>query len=333
MKLVKSRPADSVRLPDFVEPMKAKLVDSMRPGDWIYEIKFDGWRALALKGGSQARLLSRNQQDFGAKFPEIMESIAALSAQDVVLDGEIVALDEKGRSSFQLLQAYDIGQERPPIFFYAFDILQLNGHDLKNLPLTERKSKLQNLLKNPPGVIRYSAALGNDLEPLLKQARLLGLEGVIGKLAGSVYEPGRRSGSWIKLKLVLQQEFVIGGYTDPEGSRKYFGSVIVGFYEGEKLLFAGKVGTGFNDALLRKLYSQFKKIARESCPFANLPVPRGKKGGQGITASEMKDCHWVEPQMVCQVKFSEWTRDDRLRQPVFLGLREDKDAKEVVRER
>jgi bifunctional non-homologous end joining protein LigD len=326
------RPMKAATLPAFVELMKAKLAAAPPRGDWIYEIKFDGWRAIALKGGSQARLLSRNQQDFGGKFPEIMESIAALDAQDVVLDGEIVALDEKGRSSFQLLQAYDIGQERPAIFFYAFDILQLNGHDLKNLPLTERKSKLQNLLKNPPGVIRYSAPLGSDLEPLLKQARLFGLEGVIGKLAGSVYEPGRRSGSWIKLKLVLQQEFVIGGYTDPEGSRKYFGSVIVGFYEGDKLLFAGKVGTGFNDALLRRLYSQFKRIARTSCPFANLPVPRGNKWGQGITASEMKDCHWVEPQLVCQVKFSEWTRDDRLRQPVFLGLREDKDAKEVVRE-
>lgn len=327
------RPMKAATLPAFVEPMKAKLAAAPPRGDWIYEIKFDGWRAIALKGGSQARLLSRNQQDFGAKFPEIMESIAALDGQDVVLDGEIVALDEKGRSSFQLLQAYDIGQERPAIFFYAFDILQLNGHDLKNLPLMERKSKLQNLLKNPPGVIRYSAPLGNDLEPLLKQVRLLGLEGLIGKLAGSVYEPGRRSGSWIKLKLVLQQEFVIGGYTDPEGSRKYFGSVIVGFYEGDNLLFAGKVGTGFNDALLRRLFSRFTKIARASCPFANLPVPRGNKWGQGITASEMKDCHWVEPQIVCQVKFSEWTRDDRLRQPVFLGLREDKDAKEVVRER
>ena len=149
-------------LPAFVEPMKAKLAAAPPRGNWVYEIKFDGWRALALKGGSQSRLLSRNEKDFGAKFPEIMESVAALDAQDAALDGEIVALDEKGRSSFQLLQAYDIGQERPPIFFYAFDILQLNGQDLKNLPLTERKSKLQNLLKNPPGVIRYSAALGNN---------------------------------------------------------------------------------------------------------------------------------------------------------------------------
>ena len=328
------RSTKAAPLPAFVEPMKAKLAAAPPPrGRWIYEIKFDGWRALALKGGSQARLLSRNEKDFGGKFPEIMESVAALDAQDVILDGEIVALDEKGRSSFQLLQAYDIGQERPPIFFYAFDILQLNGHDLKTLPLAERKSKLQNLLKNPPGVIRHSASLGSDVERLLEQARQLGLEGLIGKLEGSVYEPGRRSGSWIKLKLLSEQEFVIGGYTDPEGSRLKFGSVIVGFYEGQKLLFAGKVGTGFSDALLRKLYSQFKKIARASCPFANLPVPRGNKWGQGITASEMKLCHWVEPELVCQVKYTEWTRDDRLRQPVFLGLREDKNAREVSREK
>ena len=320
-------------LPPFVEPMKAKLAAAPPRGNWIYEIKFDGWRALALKGGSQSRLLSRNEKDFGAKFPEIMESVAALEAQDAVLDGEIVALDEDGRSSFQLLQAYDIGQKRPAIFFYAFDILQLNGHDLKSLPLTERKAKLQNLLKRPPGVIRYSAALGSDVEPLLKKVRQLGLEGLIGKLEDSVYEPGRRSGSWIKLKLFLEQEFVIGGYTDPEGGRQNFGSVIVGFYEGKDLLFAGKVGTGFSDALLRRLHSELKKIARASCPFANLPVPRGNKWGQGITASEMKYCHWVEPQVVCQVKFSEWTRDGRLRQPVFLGLREDKDPTEVVREK
>jgi bifunctional non-homologous end joining protein LigD len=327
------RAVKAAELPAFVEPMKAKAVTTPPSGDWIYEIKFDGWRAIALKGGSQARLLSRNKIDFGAKFPEIMESVADLDAQDAVLDGEIVALDEKGRSSFQLLQAYDMGQKRPSIFFYAFDILYLDGRDLKNLPLVERKSKLQKLLTNPPGVIRYSAGLGNDAERILEQIGQLGLEGLIGKREDSVYEPGRRSGSWIKLKLVLEQEFVIGGYTDPEGARESLGSIIVGFYKDGKLIFAGKVGTGFSAALLRNLHSKFKKIARETCPFANLPVLRGNKWGQEITASEMKRCHWVEPRMVCQVRFSEWTRDDRLRQPVFLGLREDKDATEVVREK
>jgi bifunctional non-homologous end joining protein LigD len=148
----------------------------------------------------------------------------------------------KGRSSFQLLQAYDIGQKRPSIFFYAFDILYLKGRDLKTLPLADRKSKLEKLLENPPGVIRYSAALGSDAERLLKEIRQLDLEGLIGKRAQSVYEPGRRSGSWIKLKLLLEQEFVIGGYTDPEGARQNLGSVIVGFYNDKKLIFAGRWG-------------------------------------------------------------------------------------------
>ena len=235
--------------------------------------------------------------------------------------------------SFQLLQAHDIGQERPPIFFYAFDLLQLNGHDLKKLPLSQRKSKLQRLLKDSSDVIRYSASLSSDAASLLEKVRHLGLEGLIGKRTDSVYEPGRRSGSWVKLKLFCEQEFIIGGYTDPEGARAHFGSIIVGYYEGDQLMFAGNVGSGFNAALLRKLHSMFKKIARDSCPFANLPVSRASKWGQSLTASEMKRCHWLEPQIVCQVKFSEWTRDDRLRQPVFLGLREDKDAREVVRER
>jgi bifunctional non-homologous end joining protein LigD len=323
------RPAPASVLPAFTEPMKAKLVAAPPRGDWVYEIKFNGWRALALKGGSQARLLSRSEKDFGAKFPAIMQSIADLDAADAVLDGEIVALDEKGRSSFQLLQAYDIGQNRPPIFFYAFDILHLNGRDLKHQPLIERKSRLEKLLKNPPGVIRYSAALGNDAQVLLEQVRELGLEGVIGKRKNSTYEPGHRSGSWIKLKLLLEQEFVIGGYTGD--ARQSLDSIIVGYYESEKLLFAGKVG--LTAALLRRLHSRLKKIASESCPFADLPVTRTNQGEPSITASEMKRCHWVEPKIVCQVKFSQWTHDGRLQEPVFLGLREDEIATEVTREK
>jgi bifunctional non-homologous end joining protein LigD len=329
----KARKVKAAPLPEFVEPMKAKLAAAAPRGDWSYEIKFDGWRALALKGGSQARLVSRNEKDFGAKFPEVMESLALVKAQDAIIDGEIVALDEKGRSSFQLLQAYDIGQGRPPIFFYAFDLLQVDGEDLRKLPLEERRQRLEKLIKAKSGVIRFSSGLGGDAESLLAQARKLGLEGLIGKKAGSLYETGSRSGSWIKLKLLQEQEFVIGGYTEPEGSRQHFGSVIVGYYKGKDLVFAGKVGTGFNAKLLRTLHTRFKEITREKCPFVNLPQPRGGKWGQGITKAEMRFCHWVDPLMVCQVKFGEWTRDDRLRQPVFLGLREDKDASEVVREK
>jgi bifunctional non-homologous end joining protein LigD len=330
-KLVKRKSATPI--PRFVEPMKAKLVDRMPSGNWIYEIKFDGFRALALRGGSEARLLSRNEKDLGGKFTEVMDAVSALEVKDAIIDGEIVALDEKGRSSFQLLQAFEMGKERPPLFYYAFDLLRLNGKDLLDLPIEERKAKLERLLKDSPGVIRYSASIEDADEGLLEKARELGVEGLIGKRVGSRYEAGKRSGAWVKIKIQQQQEFVIGGYSDPEGTRKYFGSILVGVYQDGKLNFVGKVGTGFNEEILRTLHAKFRKIIRKDCPFENLPEKRSGRYGQGVTPAEMKRCHWVEPNLVCQVKFAEWTRDDRLRQPVFLGLREDKDAKEVVRER
>src|SRR5271157_3766037 len=227
--LVKSRSATSAGLPDFVEPMQAKVVDSMRPGDWIYEIKFDGYRALALRGGAETRVLSRNEKDLGKKFPEVRDSIAALDVHDAIIDGEIVALDEKGRSSFQALQGFGMGQERPPIVFYAFDLLRLNGKDLRNLPIEERKAKVSGLLKPPSGVIRYSVSFTKDIPKLLDLARKLGLEGLIGKRSGSRYEAGKRTGAWVKIKLHQKQDFVIGGYTEHEGARKYFGALLVGF--------------------------------------------------------------------------------------------------------
>jgi bifunctional non-homologous end joining protein LigD len=334
LELVKSRSATPNRPPDFVEPMKANLVDSMPPsGDWIYEIKFDGYRALALRGGSETRILSRNQKDLGRKFQEVKNSIAALDIQDAIIDGEIVALDEKGRSSFQLLQGFEMGEERPPIVFYAFDLLQLNGKDLQNLPIEERKAKLEGLLKKPPGVIRYSISFTRDIPELLERAHKLGLEGLIGKRSGSRYETGKRTGAWIKVKLHHEQEFVIGGYTKLEGSRKYFGALLVGLYEGKKFKFSGRVGTGFSEKLLNALYSELNKIRIDKCPFFNLPAVGRSRWDQGLTAAEMKRCHWVNPVMVCQIKFTEWTRDDRLRLPVFLGIREDKNANEVVRQK
>src|SRR3984893_17130300 len=270
------------------------------------------------------RILSRNEKDLGSKFPAVRDSIAALDVRDAIIDGEIVALDEKGRSSFQLLQ--DIAQEKAPIVYYAFDLLRLNGKNLQALPIEERKAQLEELLKKTPGMIRYSVSFTKDIEELLGRARELGLEGLIGKRAGSRYEAGKRTGAWIKLKLHQEQEFVIGGYTDPEGGRKYFGALLVGFYEGENLKFAGRVGTGFSEQFLRSLYSDFEKIRTDQCPFYNLPAKGRSRWDQGLTAAEMKRCHWVKPVMVCQIKFTEWTRDDRLRQPVFLGIREDKNA-------
>jgi bifunctional non-homologous end joining protein LigD len=318
----------------FIEPMKARVADSPPgSGDWIYEIKFDGYRAIALKDGSAVRLYSRNEKDFGKKFPDIVDAIASLETEQAIIDGEIVALDAKGVSSFQRLQAFEIGSKPPPIFYYAFDLLQLDGEDLRGHSLDERKEQLEQLLKNAPDSIRFSASLGNEAGKLLKRTKKLGLEGLIGKRKNSLYEPGKRSGAWIKLKLRREQEFVIGGCTNPEGSRRHFGALLVGFYENKKLKFCGKVGTGFKTKLLSSLHSRLKEISSNTCPFVNLPETRGSRYSPRITAAEMRKCHWVKPEMVCQICFSEWTRDKKLRQPVFLGLREDKNAKEVVREK
>ncbi len=320
--------------PKFIEPMKAKLVaEAPKDEGWQYEVKFDGFRALAYKRGSEVRLLSRNQKDFAAKFPEVAEAVVDLKSEDCILDGEIVALDEKGRSSFQLLQAYELGQQRPPLLFYVFDLLRIGGKDLRKEPLEQRKARLERLLKKPPSLIRYSGPLPGPAPDLLRQVDKLGLEGLIGKRLGSTYESGSRSGSWIKLKLHHEQEFVIGGYTEPEGSRHHLGALIVGYYAAGKLRFAAKVGTGFSTKVLGSLHQMFQPLLQDACPFVNLPEAKTHRYGQAITAAEMKRCHWLRPTLVGQVRFAEWTRDAHLRQPVFLGLREDKDAKEVSREK
>jgi len=331
--LSEKHPGSNECFPSFVEPMKARLALRPPAGKWIYEVKFDGFRALAFKKGNSARLLSRNDKDFGRRFPDILKAVAALAPDDLIMDGEIVALDKEGRSSFQLLQAYDLGQEKPPIIYYVFDLLRFEGENLQHQPLAERKENLKNALGDASGLIRYSASLEADVNTLLKEAQRFGLEGLIGKRANSIYEPGRRSGAWIKLKLHHEQEMVIGGFTDPEGSRHSFGSLLVGYYEKNQLLCAGKVGTGFDEPLLRSLAARFKSLSASACPFVNLPEKKAGRYGAGITLAEMRRCHWLNPVLVCQVRYSEWTRDGKLRHPVFLGLRDDKAAKEVVRER
>jgi bifunctional non-homologous end joining protein LigD len=255
-----------------------------------------------------------------------------LPAEHCVIDGEITALDPKGRSSFQLLQAYEIGEQRPPLVFYAFDLLSLDGAGLRKQPLVERRKQLAQLLKKPPDNIRSSAELQGDKEKLLAVARQFELEGFIAKKPESVYESGRRSGAWVKFKITKSQEFVIGGYTLSEGSRKYFGSLIVGYQSPQGLLFAGRVGTGFSEKLLADLYAGAQKLKRETCPFVNLAEKKRGRWAQSLTPVIMKRCHWVEPILVAQVKFTEWTHDDQLRQPVFLGLWTDKQAEDVVRE-
>ena len=299
----------SARLPKrklaFIEPMKAELVDTLPQGDdWIYEIKFDGIRALGLKRGKNIELISRNAKDLTAKFPEVAEALRNLPCKEAMLDGEIAALDDEGRSSFQLLQARELSGERPPIFYYVFDLVQLDGKDLTSIPLLKRKAMAKALLERAPDNIRFSASIAAQSERILAEMKSRGLEGVIAKQKDSKYEIGRRSGAWVKFKWTTQQEFVIGGYSDPRGTRSYFGAIVVGYYENKKLKFAAKVGTGFDQKLLKSLHQKFQKLTRRDCPFVNLPEKAGRFG-RGLTAAEMNRCTWLHPQLVCEIRFAE----------------------------
>jgi len=319
--------------PRFIQPTKPRLLEKPpTAGDWMYELKFDGIRAIAVKIERKVSLLSRNENELAGRFPEIVEAIKNLPARECVIDGEVVALDKEGRSSFQLLQALELEGRKSPVRFYVFDLLQLDGKGLIKLPLTQRKGLLEKLCETIGDPIRFSGEIGSDATKLLAEVKRRGLEGLIGKQRDSVYEPGRRSGAWIKLKCVNQQEFVIGGYTPPQGSRKYFGAIFVGYYREKKLLFAGKVGTGFTGKLLSMLHRKFGQEERDDCPFVDLPSKQNGKWVQAITPSMMRKMHWVNPVFVCEVKFAEWTRDGKLRAPVFMGLREDKKPSEAVRE-
>ena len=319
--------------PQFIEPMKARLVDEPpKHGDWLYELKFDGIRAMAIKNDRKVSLVSRNGNKLDGRFPEIVEAVKNLPVREYVIDGEVVALDEDGRSSFQLLQGLEMEGRKAPLRFYVFELLQLDGKSLLGLPLEHRKQVLAKICENVGDPIRYSGEISGDVKSLLAEVKRRGLEGLIGKQRNSVYEPGRRSGAWIKLKCVNEQEFVIGGYTPPAGSRKYFGAILVGYYEIGKLRFAGKVGSGFTEKSLSMLHKKFRGEEQDDCPFVDLPSKQGGEWVQGITPSMMKKMHWVNPKFVAEIKFAEWTRDQKLRQPVFLGMREDKAATEVKRE-
>jgi len=316
----------------FVEPMMALAVRELPGGgNWIYEIKLDGYRALALKSGTEVQLVSRNRTSFGRNYPDLIDSLKKLPARSATIDGEIVALDPNGKSSFQLLQNYGKASDAP-LVYYAFDLLFLDGKDLRSRPLIERRKELGKLLKDVSANVRYSQELEGDKEALVEAARRFQLEGLTAKKADSAYESGRRTGAWVKFKLVQEQEFVIGGYTPPEGSRKYFGGLLVGYNAPEGLMFGGSVGTGFSERLLKEMYDGMQRILRPTCPFVNLPEKRRGRWGQGITPAVMKRCKWVEPILVAQIKFSEWTLDGQLRHPVFLGLRIEKRVADVTRE-
>jgi bifunctional non-homologous end joining protein LigD len=301
-------------LPDRVEAMKAVLTDERfsDPG-WIFERKLDGIRCMAIKGQRNVRLLSRNDLSLNARFPEVADALEADHAQRVVLDGEVVAFDG-AQTSFARLQQR---AERPvAVFYYVFDLLQLAGQDVTALPLRSRKALLRRAL-GFHGPVRLTPHRNRDGEELFREACRTGWEGLIAKRADSPYVHGR-SRDWLKLKCSAEQELVIGGYTPPKGSRTDLGALLLGYHEHGRLRYAGKVGTGFTRATLGDLAARLEPLRRDTSPFADDVRERGAQ--------------WVEPRLVAQIGFSEWTRDGRLRHPRFLGLRDDKAAEEVVRE-
>lgn len=280
---------------------------------WIFETKWDGYRAFAQKQKG-VKLLSRSKQSFNRKFPTLVKEFEKIKGS-FVLDGEIVILDQTKKSNFQMLQNYYKTKKGTP-YFYAFDILSLNGKDLRKLPLVERKALLKKLIRSQKQ-IRFSHHIQKSGKAFFKKAEKRGLEGIIGKKKESLYE-SKRSRNWVKIKTKNRQEVVIGGFTKPKGSRKRFGALLIGVYEKNQLKYVGRVGGGFNEKLLDEVYGELKKRIRTSSPFAD------KRSVESAT--------WVEPRLVCEVEFTEWTRDQKLRHPIFKGLRFDKPAKKVKRE-
>jgi bifunctional non-homologous end joining protein LigD len=292
--------------------MLATLVDEpFRRAGWVNEEKYDGYRALAYKRGTRVRIWSRNGIDRTADFAPIAEALAKL-AGDFVLDGEIVAFDAAGVSRFQRLQRRELG-EPVPLVYAVFDCLEAGGEPLLSRPLAERRRRLEEIVPARSRVLRRSRRLSPDGLAAFAAAREAGWEGIVAKSDASRYEPGCRSKSWLKVKVRKESEFVIGGWTDPGGSRAHFGALLVGLFEGEKLRYAGKVGTGYSEKILADVSRRFRPS--DVCPFRTRPKEKG--------------AHWVKPELVAQIGFTEWTEDGKLRHPTFLGLRSDKRAREL----
>jgi bifunctional non-homologous end joining protein LigD len=314
--------ARKAALPDALQPELATLVDRP-PGDpqnWIYEIKFDGYRMLTRAQGGEVRLITRNGNDWTHKLPQLSQALQSMELPDAWYDGEIIMPGERVPADFQALQGAFDSARTGDIVYYLFDLPYCAGYDLREVPLEERRAVLKRIVERKPHEkVRFSAVFEARPEDVVASACRLGLEGVIAKRRDSPYVT-RRSADWAKLKCGLRQEFVIGGYTDPKGSRTGIGSLLLGVHDKDGALrYAGNVGTGFSEQTLRELRHQLEAVAADKSPFsAGAEIPRG--------------AHWVKPQLVCEVAFGEWTRDDRIRHSVFHGLREDKRPEAIVRE-
>ena len=323
-KSVEQAAAPAARLPATLSPQLATLVDAPPPDpqEWLFEVKFDGYRLLARSDGDHVVLITRNGNDWTAKLPTLRQALEKMGLPPGWYDGEIVVNDASGHPDFGALQRAFDARTSSDIVYYLFDVAYFDGHDLRSQPVEARRALLQGLLEKLPvsPLVRFSVALDAAPQQLLDQACRLGLEGLIGKRRGSPYVT-RRSGDWIKLKCGLRQEFVIGGYTAPQGARVGIGSLLLGVHDAHgDLRYAGNVGSGFDDAVLRDLRRRLDALSVNASPFA------GKAGG-------VRQPIWVKPQLVAEVSFAQWTSGGAVRHAVFHGLREDKKPAAIVRER
>jgi DNA ligase D-like protein (predicted ligase) len=302
--------------------------DSLPDSDqWLYELKLDGYRAIAFKRGGIVHLRSRNDNDFRGRYPGVVKGLAKMP-DNTVVDGEVIAFDDGGRPSFNVLQNY--GSAPAPVIYYVFDVMVLAGRDVMREPLETRRRLLeQKVLPKLSEPVRYAASLDAALPVLVQSVKAQGFEGLVAKRRNSMYEPGLRTGAWTKMRVNRGQEFVIGGYTR---GTKTFDALIFGYFEGEKLIYVARTRNGFTPGTRAQLFRKFKGLEIKECPFANLPEARSGRWGQGLTKAKMAGCQWLKPELVGQFEFLEWTGDNHLRHSKFVGLREDKKASDVVRE-
>jgi len=313
----------------FIKPMLLLSTDRL-PDDrskWEYQLKLDGYRAIAFKTGNTLHLRSRNDNDFSRRYPAVLRGLAKLP-DETVIDGEIVALDEEGRPSFNALQN-SIGSETS-VVFYVFDLIVLSGRDVSAEPLTARRALLERkVLPTLADPVRYAGILEASLRDLIHAVKTQGFEGLVAKRCNSRYESGLRSGAWMKMRINRGQEFVIGGYTI--GTRT-FDALVIGYYEDGRLMYASRTRNGFTPVLRQQLFKKFRGLEIAECPFVNLPEARSGRWGQGLTKEKMADCRWLKPVLVGQFEFVEWTADHHLRHTKFIAVRDDKRANEVTRE-
>ena len=315
--------AKRAAMPARLAPALTTLVKSAPGGsDWIHEVKYDGYRMVCRLENGTVRIYSRNGKDWTGKFPALVADVKRLKVKSAWLDGEVCAVDDKGRSNFQTLQNALADSAGAQLVYFVFDIVYVDGYDLRDVPLVERKRVLRGVIDDRGKLIRYSPDVSGAGAEVFRQACTTGLEGMVSKLADSPYGAGLRTRNWVKVKCSLRQEMVVGGFTDPQNSRTGFGALLLGYYDQGELRFSGKVGTGFDDRLLDDLRRKLDKLEQKTPPFVNPPRGYAAKGA-----------HWVAPKLVAEIEFTEWSEGGALRHPSFVGLREDKLASDVVREK